>query len=101
MSPETCDINEIRIYKCEEFPLKWKYEKTIFKNIKSTDTIIFNFNNLWWLITTFSNTGHGNESELQIFYSENGPLTDNWICFKKKSSLYRSLSRTKWWNIKS
>ena len=83
MSPETSDINEIRIYKCEEFPLKWKYEKTIFKDIKSTDSIIFNFNNLWWLITTFSNSGHGNESELQIFYSKDGPLTDNWISFKK------------------
>ena len=83
MLPETSDLNEIRIYKCEEFPLKWKYEKTIMKNKKSTDSIIFNLNNFWWLMTTFSNTGHGNESELQIFYSEKGPLTDEWISFKK------------------
>jgi folate-dependent phosphoribosylglycinamide formyltransferase PurN len=83
MLPETGEINEIRIYKCEQFPLKWKYEKTIFKDIKSADSMIFNFNNLWWLITTFSNSGHGNESELQIFYSMDGPLTDNWISFKK------------------
>ena len=53
MSPETRDANEIRIYKCKEFPLKWEYEKTIFKNIKATDPMIFNFNNFWWLITTF------------------------------------------------
>jgi len=83
MLPETSDVNEIRIYKCEEFPLKWKYEKTILKNIKSTDSIIFSFNNFWWLMTTFSSSGHGNESELQIFYSKNGPLTDKWISFKK------------------
>ena len=83
MLPETSDLNEIRIYKCEEFPLKWKYEKTIMKNKKSTDSIIFNLNNFWWLMTTFSNTGHGNESELQIFYSEKGPLTNEWISFKK------------------
>ena len=87
MSPETRDANEIRIYKCKEFPLKWKYEKTIFKNIKATDSMIFNFNNFWWLITTFSNSGHGNESELQIFYSEDGPLTDHWISFKKNPVL--------------
>ena len=83
MSPESKDANEIRIYKCKEFPLKWEYEKTILKNIKATDSMIFNFNNLWWLITTFSNSGHGNESELQIFYSKDGPLTDKWISFKK------------------
>ncbi len=83
MSPETSEVDELRIYKCEKFPLKWKYEKTIFKNIKSTDSIIFDLNNFWWLITTFSNSGHGNESELQIFYSKDGPLTDNWISFKK------------------
>jgi len=83
MVPETSDAKEIRIYKCEEFPLKWKHEKSIFKNIRSADPIIFKHNNLWWLMTSFSNTGHGIESELQIFYSENGPLTNQWISFKK------------------
>ena len=45
--------------------------------------MIFSFNNYWWLITTFSNTGHNPDSELQIFYSEKGPLTNSWISFKK------------------
>ena len=83
MVPETNEANEIRLYKCEQFPLKWKYEKTILKSIKASDSMIFNFNNYWWLMTTFSNSGHNTDSELQIFYSENGPLTDNWISFKK------------------
>ena len=46
---------------------KMEIRKTIFKDVKSTDSMIFNLNDLWWLITTFSNSGHGNESELQIF----------------------------------
>ena len=83
MLPETNETNEIRLYKCEQFPLKWKYEMTIFKSIKASDSMIFNFNNYWWLITTFSKVGYNTESELQIFYSENGPLTDKWISFKK------------------
>ncbi len=83
MLPETSDANEIRLYKCEQFPLKWKYEKTIFKSIKSTDSIIFDFNNYWWLMTTHSNSAHGTESELQIYYSKEGPLTNNWINYKK------------------
>ena len=87
MVPETNEANEIRLYKCEQFPLKWKYEKTILKSIKASDSMIFNFNNYWWLMTTFSNSGHNTDSELQIFYSENGPLTDNWISFKKTQLL--------------
>jgi methionyl-tRNA formyltransferase len=83
MTPETNEVNEIRIYKSEKFPLKWKYEMTIMKSIKASDSMIFNFNNYWWLITTFSNTGHNADSELQIFYSDEGPLTNNWISFKK------------------
>jgi folate-dependent phosphoribosylglycinamide formyltransferase PurN len=83
MLPETNETNEIRLYKCEQFPLKWKYQMTIFKSIKASDSMIFNFNNYWWLITTFSKSGYNTESELQIFYSKNGPLTDKWISFKK------------------
>ena len=83
MVPETKVANEIRIYKCEEFPLKWKYEKTIFKSIKASDTMIFRFQDYWWLMTTFSSSGHYTDSELQIFYNKNSPLSDDWLSFRK------------------
>ena len=83
MVPETNEVNEIRLYKCDEFPLKWKYQKTIFSSIKAVDTMIFRFNNYWWLMSTFSNTGHRSNSELQIFYTKDDPLTKDWISFKK------------------
>ena len=76
MVPETKEKNEIRLYKCEHFPLKWKYEKTILKSINATDSIIFKFNDYWWLITTYSNCGRFNESELHVFYSKEGPITE-------------------------
>ena len=82
MMPETKESNEIRIYESDNFPMEWKLKKTIMKSIKAADSMIFEFNNYWWLITTFSNTEHNTDSELQVFYSLNGPLTDNWIGFK-------------------
>ena len=79
MCPETSKISEIRLYKNINFPFKWKFYKTIKKNIKSVDNIILKKNNLWWL---FTNIDHSNcddfSHDLSIFYSKKGPLTDKW-----------------------
>ena len=36
MVPETKAKGEIRLYECEDFPLKWKFKKTIFSSINAT-----------------------------------------------------------------
>lgn len=79
MVPETKSIGEIRLYECEDFPLKWKFKKTIFSSINATDTMIFEHNGIWWMLTTFSNCGKFNDSELHVFYSKEGPITKNWV----------------------
>ncbi len=78
MCPETHQKREIRIYICEKFPLKWRFYKTLIKNINSVDTILFEKDKLWWLITSTSNMSIKDFNELNIFYSETGPLTDSW-----------------------
>ena len=78
MVPETKAKGEIRLYECEDFPLKWKFKKTIFNSINATDTMIFEHNGIWWMLSTFSNCGRFNDSELHVFYSEEGPITQNW-----------------------
>ena len=79
MCPESHQKNEIRIYICEDFPLKWKFYKTLIKNINAVDTILFEKDKIWWLFTSTSNKSTKDFNELNIFYSENGPLTDNWL----------------------
>ncbi len=80
MCPETSELNEIRIYESTEFPLKWKYCKTLIQDISAADTILFEQDNIWWLFTNvdLSNINDHN-SELSIYYSNEGPLTNNWI----------------------
>ena len=77
MCPETHQKRD-KIYICEDFPLKWKFHKTLIKKINSVDTILFEKDKLWWLITSTSNMSTKDFNELNIFYSENGPLTDTW-----------------------
>src|SRR5581483_6313837 len=37
MCPESSAVREIRVYKCVEFPLRWKLESTIMKGVSAAD----------------------------------------------------------------
>lgn len=92
MIPETKGINEIRLYKCEKFPLGWKFHSTIKKDILAVDSMIFEHENLWWLFTNFSHTKNSPESELNLFFSKNGPLTNEWQEHKLNPVVVNSFS---------
>ena len=81
MCPETQENKDIRIYKSKNFPLEWDLCKIIKKNISAVDHLIFQKDKLWWLFTNIDLTKQVEnfESNLSIFYSKEGPLTDNWI----------------------
>ena len=72
MVPETHQTKDIRIYRCTEFPLKWKLHKILMSDIDAVDTNIFKFNNKYWLFTNLD-TSNSSEysSELHIFYADN------------------------------
>ena len=72
MVPETHQINEIRLYECTNFPLKWSFKMTLMKNISSADTLIFKHNKFWFMLTNkCSSNLRDFNSELHIFYSDN------------------------------
>ena len=79
MCPETVKKNEIRLYKSIDFPKKWEFKMTLIENINAVDTLIFFKNNVWWLLTSTSVAQDGDYSEMEIYYSLEGPLTNNWI----------------------
>ena len=72
MVPETYQTKDIRIYRCMEFPLKWKLHKILISDISAVDTNIFKFNNKYWLFTNLdSSNSNDYSSELHIFYADN------------------------------
>ncbi len=80
MIPETNQNKTIELYKCSEFPYKWKFEKYIMENISATDTTLFHYENRWWLFTTIDQTRgiSSCSTELFLFYSDD-PLQGNWV----------------------
>ncbi len=78
MIPETSQSNSIRLYRCTDYPMKWEYQGDIFKDIDAADTMVFLFNNKWWLLTnTKGHYGNDHCSRLLAFYSDS-PISANW-----------------------
>jgi len=78
MCPETYKNNDIRVYECVDFPLKWKLSNVLMRDIAAADTMIFEKDEKWWMFTNIDPTESGDLCyELDIFYSDN-PLSTNW-----------------------
>ena len=93
MCPDTSEISEIRLYKCTSFPYKWKFHKTIIKNIKAVDSMIFKKNKIWWLFTNIDRSLSGDFThDLSIFYSKNSPLSNKWHVHPSNPVKINSLS---------
>ncbi len=79
MLPETKANKTIELYKCEEFPYKWKLEKVLMKEVAAVDSTILYYKEKYWLFTNMvRNQGASSHDELFLFYSDE-LVTDNWF----------------------
>lgn len=78
MIPETAENGTIELYKCLEFPNKWKLESILMDNIYAVDNTIFKHDDKYWLFTNMiENDGASSYDELFLFYSDH-LLDGNW-----------------------
>lgn len=79
MCPETCEAGQVRVYRCVEFPLKWKLEKILMDGVCAVDSMLFRKEGKWWMFTTIDESGTGDHcSELYLFSSDS-PLSTAWV----------------------
>ena len=78
MCPEISEAKELRLYQAENFPFGWKCTDTLFTENAMADSMIFERNNVWWMLTNFDPTESGDFCvELNLFWSED-PTTNAW-----------------------
>ena len=83
MCPDTSKAKDIRIYKSVNFPMSWKLEKIIMNNVFAADSLVFEKDKIWWLFTNIDlSSCEDCCSELSIFYSKIGPITNEWIAHR-------------------
>lgn len=76
--PETAANKTIELYKCIDFPYKWKLEKIIMQNIDAVDTTIHYHKGKYWMFVNIKeNEGASTWDELFLFYAEE-LMTEKW-----------------------
>ena len=78
MIPETSEASAIRLYRCVEFPLKWEYQKELMANKRAADTMLFELEGRWWMLTNVASPGSLDFcSQLCAFYATD-PFSCEW-----------------------
>lgn len=82
MVPESSKNRDIRLYKCQNFPLKWELQEILIDDIDAADTMIFQKNNKWWMMTNEDPLKLDNHNyQMNIYYSDN-LINGEWISHK-------------------
>ena len=90
MIPETGEANSIRLYKCVGFPLKWEFQKELMSNVRATDTMLFEHEGRWWLLTNVASPG-SNDFGSQLFaFHASKPFADKWTPHAQNPIVFNS-----------
>ena len=82
MIPETSSNKDIRLYRSTDFPLKWKFEMQLMADVDAADTVVFQENGVWFLLTNLCSANIGDHhSELHVFYSDD-LFSKDWLPVK-------------------
>lgn len=79
MCPETCANKDIRLYRCVEFPLKWELAQVLMDDVFAIDSMIFEKDSVWWLMSNIDPVGNGDYNNLLFIFYSDSPLSKNWI----------------------
>jgi hypothetical protein len=79
MCPESNHSRQVRVYRCDEFPMKWSLDTVIMDNVAACDTMLFERDGRWWLLANLDSSGLDLDfcSELYLFWSDS-PLSTQW-----------------------
>ena len=70
MIPETANNHTVEIYRCMEFPHKWKLERVLLKDVFCADATLHRDGGRWWMFANHAQQGADVNDELCIFTSE-------------------------------
>ena len=78
MCPETSRNRQIRVYKCMHFPLQWQLHSVLMDDVSAADTMLFERDGRWWMLTNMDVTETGDYcTELNIYWADS-PLSSKW-----------------------
>ena len=77
MLPEAGAGRSVDVYRCEEFPHRWRKQVTLMAGFRYADATLMEYMGRWWLFLTIKRGLCALSRDLFIFSADN-PLTDRW-----------------------
>jgi hypothetical protein len=69
MIPETLRNGTVELYRCVDFPLRWKLERALLEDVRLVDATLHRDAERWWMFAN-SSTGRMFNDELHLFHAE-------------------------------
>jgi hypothetical protein len=70
MIPETANNNTVEIYRCVEFPAKWKLERVLMNGVFCADATLHHDGGKWWMFANAARPGSDINDELHLFSAD-------------------------------
>ena len=71
MIPETADNATVEVYRCVDFPTKWKLERVLLDGLRCADATLHREGDRWWMFTTATRPGGADiNDELHLFSAD-------------------------------
>jgi hypothetical protein len=70
MIPETANNNTVEIYRCVEFPAKWKLERVLMNGVFCADATLHREGDRWWMFANAASAGGDINDELHLYSAD-------------------------------
>lgn len=78
MVPDSAANSTVDVYRCEDFPRRWTFHKTLMKDIRAVDPTVFHHGDKWWLFAAVKEQPGASYSDELFLFSADHPLSDDW-----------------------
>ena len=69
MVPETAENDTVELYRCEEFPARWRLERVLLTNVRAYDATLCERGDRWWMFVSVAPPGTDGNDELHVYSS--------------------------------
>jgi len=81
MIPETAGNGTVEVYRCEEFPARWKLERVLLRDVRCVDATLHRLGERWWMFVNTAVAGGEFNEELHLYSSPS--LLGDWQPHRK------------------
>jgi hypothetical protein len=79
MIPDSGHNRSVDAYRCDDFPTKWSFYRTLMNDVMAVDPTIFHHGERWWMFLSMKKEAAASYSDdLYLFYADS-PVSDTWL----------------------